>query len=71
MLGVEAIEDGSPLSALPAPVRSERYEELTIRRTDTEITIDVGAETIAIPRDPALLRQQQQPSPRRPQTRGG
>jgi hypothetical protein len=71
MLGVEAIEDGSPLSALPEAVRGERYDELTIRRTDTEITIDVGAETIAIPRDPALLRQQQQPAPRRPQTRGG
>ena len=69
MLGTEAVEDGSPLSELPAPVRGERYDELQIRRSDTEIAIDAGNETIVIPRDPALLRQQQ--PPRRQQPRGG
>ena len=69
MLGTEAVEDGSPLSELPATVRGERYDELQIRRSDTEIAIDAGNETIVIPRDPALLRQQQ--PPRRQQPRGG
>ena len=72
MLGIEAAEDGSPMAALPDPVRDERYEDLQIRRTDTAIEIEVGAETIAIRRDPALQRQQQQPQQQRRQPpRGG
>ena len=69
MLGSEAAETGSPLASLPAPVRGERYDELMIHRTDGEIAIEVGNETITIPRDPALMRQQQ--APRRQQPRGG
>jgi hypothetical protein len=53
-------------------VRDERYEDLQIRRTDTAIEIEVGAETIAIRRDPALQRQQQpQQQQRRQPPRGG
>lgn len=70
MLGSEATGSGSPLAALPDPLRGERYDEVMVHRTDTEIAIEVGNETIAIQRDPALMRQQQ-PSPRRPQPRGG
>ena len=69
MLGAEALEDGSPMTALPAPVRGERYEDLRIRRTDSEIAIEAAGETIAVARDPALLRQQQ--PLRRQQPRGG
>lgn len=69
MLGAEAIEDGSPMASLPVPVRGERYEDLRIRRTDSEIAIEAAGETIAVARDPALLRQQ---TPlRRQQPRGG
>jgi hypothetical protein len=71
MLGIEAAEDGSPMAALPDPVRDERYEDLQIRRTDTAIEIEVGAETIAIRRDPAMQRQQQQQQQRRQPPRGG
>lgn len=70
MLGIEAAEDGSPMATLPEPVRDERYEDIQIRRTDTSIEIEVGAETIAIRRDPALQRQQQQQQRRQP-PRGG
>ncbi|MFM8679714.1 MAG: hypothetical protein ACKOGH_08910 [Alphaproteobacteria bacterium] len=70
MLGVEAVEDGSPMASLPDPVRDERYEDLQVRRTDTTIEIEVGAETIAVRRDPALQRQQPQQQRRQP-PRGG
>ena len=59
------------MAALPDPVRDERYEDLQIRRTDTTIEIEVGAETIAIRRDPALQRQQQPQQQRRQPPRGG
>jgi len=65
MLGIEAVEDGSPMAALPDPVRDERYEDIQVGRTDTTIGIEVGAETIAIRRDPALQRQQQRRQPPR------
>ena len=72
MLGVEAVEDGSPMASMPDPVRDERYEDLQVGRNDQRISIEVGAETIEIRRDPALQRQQQQQQqPRRQPPRGG
>jgi hypothetical protein len=74
MLGGEAVEEGSPMRQMPPQIRGERYEDLQIRRTDTEIEIQVNDQVIAIRRDPALQRQQQQrqqPSQPRPPQRGG
>lgn len=75
MLGGEAVEEGSPMRQMPPQIRGERYEDLQIRRTDTEIEIQVNDQVITIRRDPALQRQQQQqrqqPAQPRPPQRGG
>lgn len=63
MLGIEAIEDGSPMKELPNALRGEDYRQLQIRRTDDEISIEVSGETLMVKRDPAL----QQVQPQRPQ----
>lgn len=82
MLGVEAVEEGSPMKDFPPAVRDEDYRALQIRKTDADIAIEIGGETISIRRDPALQRQQQrqpqrqqqqqqQRQPQQPPQRGG
>jgi hypothetical protein len=67
MLGMEAVEEGSPMKEFPDAVRGESYRQLQIRKSDTEIEIEVGDELISIRRDPALTRPQQQRQPQRQQ----
>lgn len=80
MLGIEAIEDGSPMKELPTGVRGEDYRQLQIRRTDDQISIEVSGETLMVKRDLALQQvQPQRPQPQRrppqrqpqPQPKGG
>jgi hypothetical protein len=67
MLGLEAVEDGSPMPDFPAPVRGENYRDLQIHKTDAEIRIEVGDEIVSIRRDPALQRPQQRQPQRQQQ----
>lgn len=78
MLGSEALDRGSPMSEFPPSVRGENYGELQVRKSDTEISLEVNGETISVRRDPALQRpapapqrQQQRPQQRQPQRQGG
>ena len=67
MLGIEAVEEGSPMKDFPAAIRGESYRDLQIRKTDAEIAIEVGDEVVSIRRDPALQRQQPRQQQRQPQ----
>lgn len=67
MLGSEATDRGSPMRELPASVRGETYNDLQIRKTDTEISLELNGETIAVKRDPALQRAQTPPPRTQPQ----
>ena len=54
MAGGEALTEGSPLKAMPPPVRNEDYESVNVSRRANTIEIRVAGEQIRIERDPAL-----------------